>query len=66
MNETKHARWLLLVAMWTAWSIPASITQAVQIGDLVRIKGSEQNKLVGMGLVVGLRGTGSLLTGSMG
>ena len=32
--------------------------QAVQIQDLVRIKGGEQSKLVGMGLVVGLRGTG--------
>lgn len=32
--------------------------QAVQVQDLVRIKGSEQSKLVGMGLVVGLRGTG--------
>ena len=33
-------------------------SQAVQIGDLVRIKGSETSKLVGMGLVVGLNGTG--------
>lgn len=32
--------------------------RAVQIGDLVRIKGSQGNKLVGMGLVVGLKGTG--------
>ena len=30
----------------------------VQIGDLARIKGSENSKLVGMGLVVGLAGTG--------
>lgn len=58
MNEPLPATWILVVAMWTAWSIPASITEAVQIGDLVRIKGSEQNKLVGMGLVVGLKGTG--------
>ena len=32
--------------------------RAVQIGDLVRLKGSQGNKLVGMGLVVGLKGTG--------
>lgn len=31
---------------------------AVQVQDLVRIKGMETNKLVGMGLVVGLSGTG--------
>ncbi len=30
----------------------------VQIQDLVRIKGSESNKLIGIGLVVGLQGTG--------
>ncbi len=32
--------------------------RAVQVQDLVRIKGSESSKLVGMGLVVGLNGTG--------
>jgi flagellar P-ring protein precursor FlgI len=42
----------------TVIAITASSAQAVQIGDLVRIKGSEQSKLVGMGLVVGLKGTG--------
>ena len=31
---------------------------AVQIQDLVRLKGSETNKIVGIGLVVGLPGTG--------
>ena len=32
--------------------------RAVQIQDVVRLKGSETSKLVGMGLVVGLTGTG--------
>lgn len=36
----------------------AAAAQAVQVQDLVRIKGAETNKLVGMGLVFGLRGTG--------
>lgn len=36
----------------------AASVQAVQIQDLVRLKGSEQNKLVGLGLVMGLNGTG--------
>lgn len=39
----------LLIAQ-TAW--------ATQIQDIVRLKGSEKNKLIGMGLVVGLKGTG--------
>ncbi len=39
-------------------TIMTPLARAVQIGDLVRIKGSEQSKLVGMGLVVGLKGTG--------
>jgi flagellar P-ring protein precursor FlgI len=43
---------LLLI---TAFATPA---RAVQIQDIVRIKGSETNKIVGMGLVVGLKGTG--------
>ena len=32
--------------------------EAVQVQEIVRIKGEERNKLVGMGLVVGLSGTG--------
>ncbi|MFA7236075.1 MAG: flagellar basal body P-ring protein FlgI [Phycisphaeraceae bacterium] len=31
---------------------------AVQVQDMVRLKGTESSKLVGMGLVVGLKGTG--------
>ncbi|MCC6580836.1 MAG: flagellar basal body P-ring protein FlgI [Phycisphaeraceae bacterium] len=38
-----------------ALTVPAG---AVQVQDLVRIKGSESSKLVGMGLVCGLNGTG--------
>lgn len=36
----------------------ASSLQAVQVQDLTRIKGAESNKLIGMGIVVGLKGTG--------
>lgn len=38
--------------------IANTATSAVSVQDLVRIKGAEQNRLVGMGLVVGLPGTG--------
>jgi flagellar P-ring protein precursor FlgI len=43
---------LLLIALLTATA------NAVQVQDLVRIKGSETSTLVGMGLVAGLKGTG--------
>ncbi|QNN23268.1 flagellar basal body P-ring protein FlgI [Planctomycetales bacterium ZRK34] len=36
----------------------ATATRGVQVQDLVRIKGAETSKLVGMGLVIGLNGTG--------
>ncbi len=39
-------------------AVPAGRAFAVQVQDLVRLKGAESSKLVGMGLVVGLRGTG--------
>lgn len=43
---------LLLMALFPA---PG---QAVEVQDIVRLKGSEHSTLVGMGLVVGLKGTG--------
>jgi flagellar P-ring protein precursor FlgI len=48
-----------LLSLFTALMLlcPA-ICSAVSVQDLVRIKGAEQNRLVGMGLVVGLPGTG--------
>lgn len=42
---------LLVIALVQAAS-------AVQVRDICRLKGSETNKLIGMGLVVGLNGTG--------
>ncbi|WP_428388809.1 flagellar basal body P-ring protein FlgI [Mucisphaera sp.] len=47
--------WLLAVVAVLALSVPVSATQ---IGDLVRIRGAETSKMTGMGLVVGLNGTG--------
>jgi len=43
-----------LCVLCASWSI----ANAVEVQDLVRLKGSEQSKIVGMGLVVGLKGTG--------
>lgn len=47
---------LLLATLFSLIAVPSA--PAVQVQDLVRLKGSETNKLVGMGLVVGLTGTG--------
>ncbi len=47
-----------IVALGLWLSLTTNVARATQIQDLVRVKGSEQSKLVGMGLVVGLNGTG--------
>lgn len=46
------------VALWVLMAAGTGTAEAVQVQDIVRLKGSETNKLVGMGLVVGLKGTG--------
>jgi len=50
-------RFVFAVAV-LVWLLLAATANAVQVQDLVRIKGSEGSKLVGMGLVFGLNGTG--------
>ena len=47
-------------AVWVVllMGLLVNTARAVQVQDLVRLKGSESSKLVGMGLVVGLKGTG--------
>jgi flagellar P-ring protein precursor FlgI len=45
----------VLAALATLFVMPAG---AVQVQDIARLKGSESSKIVGMGLVVGLNGTG--------
>ncbi len=55
MTETRNiAFWIVVVMI----ALLATQARGVQIQDVVRLKGSESNKLVGMGLVVGLNGTG--------
>ncbi|MEX2215827.1 MAG: flagellar basal body P-ring protein FlgI, partial [Phycisphaeraceae bacterium] len=45
---------LLLASLFMA----TSAAHGVQVQDLIRLKGAEANKLVGMGIIVGLKGTG--------
>ncbi len=50
-------RWVKLVlALVVVWGVTPA--DAVQVQDIARLKGSESSKIVGMGLVVGLNGTG--------
>ncbi len=55
MRNASNQLVLLIAALVLA---VASSAHATQIQDLVRLKGSESNTLIGMGLVVGLKGTG--------
>lgn len=50
--------WSAAIALVVGLGVAVEDANAVQVQDIVRIKGSETNKLVGMGLVVGLKGTG--------
>lgn len=52
----RNGLWLLAALLPALTLAPAA--QAVQVQDLVRIKGGETSKLVGMGIVFGLPGTG--------
>jgi len=51
---TRLAQALVLITVM----ILATTANAVQVQDLARLKGSESSKIVGMGLVFGLQGTG--------
>jgi flagellar P-ring protein FlgI len=55
MNQCIAIRILASLIVFVSTAAPAG---AVQIQDVSRLKGSETNKIVGMGLVVGLNGTG--------
>jgi len=52
----KHKTRIILIPAMILFLVV--VTQAVQVQDLVRLKGSESNKIMGVGLVVGLAGTG--------
>lgn len=56
-SRVKTTSWTMLAAVAMTLLIAASAS-AVQVQDIVRIKGAERSKLMGMGLVVGLKGTG--------
>lgn len=47
-----------LVLAWSACALPSAQGQGLRLGDICRLKGQEINTLQGLGLVVGLRGTG--------
>ena len=55
--EPAKARIFAVLAVLLLFSL-ATRAHAVQVQDIVRLKGAERSKLVGMGLVVGLNGSG--------
>ncbi|MEO9590962.1 flagellar basal body P-ring protein FlgI [Rhodopirellula bahusiensis] len=49
----------LTAILWAAlWGLPSVMAGGLKLGDLCRLKGQETNTLQGLGLVVGLQGTG--------
>lgn len=48
----------IIVALLIAATFAIAPASAVQVHDIARLKGAESNKILGMGLVVGLNGTG--------
>ncbi|MEX2673301.1 MAG: flagellar basal body P-ring protein FlgI [Phycisphaeraceae bacterium] len=61
LTLTTHAaslRTMAVVALLLAMLMPTPAAHAVQLQDMSRIKGAESSRLIGMGLVIGLNGTG--------
>lgn len=56
LNMPKHTTIGVLILLLITGFI--DISQAVQVQDLARLKGAESSKIMGVGLVVGLAGTG--------
>ncbi|MFZ5830404.1 MAG: flagellar basal body P-ring protein FlgI [Planctomycetota bacterium] len=48
----------LAVLLAASWWIPATAQAQIRIKDICRVKGQEENVLQGLGIVVGLKGTG--------
>ncbi len=59
-NQTCRRTWLIAsaVAMALLSIVPELAIAQTRLIDVCRVKGQEENELVGMGLVIGLRGTG--------
>lgn len=56
----KRGLWIALFALVAGWALEANFASAggMLLGDICRLKGQETNTLQGLGLVVGLQGTG--------
>ncbi len=51
-------RWPIIVAVLAVWLVPRASLAVPKVGDITHLQGSRTNKLMGIGLVVGLPGTG--------
>lgn len=57
MNRAIRAGWLAVLLSWTLCEAPEACAQ-IRLKSICRVKGQERNTLHGLGLVVGLKGTG--------
>lgn len=57
-KRSEHPGWILAVSALILSATTSAPCRAASVMDLGRLKGSESNMLMGMGLVVGLNGTG--------
>lgn len=60
LRLTQKYWWIGLIAFFTGWSVDLASSRAggMLLGDICRLQGQEINTLQGLGLVVGLQGTG--------
>jgi flagellar P-ring protein precursor FlgI len=54
----RTTRWPIVVAVLAVWLVPRASLAVPKVGDITHLQGSRTNKLMGIGLVVGLPGTG--------
>ena len=58
MRRVRRTDWVWTVAIAALLAVPSSVLAVPKVGDITHLQGSRTNKLMGLGLVVGLPGTG--------
>ncbi|MGA2034591.1 MAG: flagellar basal body P-ring protein FlgI, partial [Thermoguttaceae bacterium] len=58
MNVYKLSAVGLALAGWLCWNVPAQAANRLTLKSICHVKGQEENSLQGLGIVVGLKGSG--------
>ena len=58
LQLTLRIAWMLMLTACVAFGLSSPATARTQLKNICRVKGQEENVLRGLGLVVGLNGTG--------